>query len=117
MLIRNPWLQRLVAALLVALVAVSAQAWASHVDWPATQAGEHVHVDVSALDEVQQSPDKNRSVEADHSDHCCHAAAHLVGLRSHAQGMNLKGQMQPRGNYSSRYASIAHPPLMIPPIV
>jgi|AntDeeMetagen681_2_1112603.scaffolds.fasta_scaffold15725_1 hypothetical protein len=117
MFTRNRRLQRLVAALLVALVAVSAQAWASHVDWPAMPAGgEHAHVDVSALDGAQ-SVDDSRAAQTNQSDHCPHGAAHLVGLRSHAESMDLDGQAQHRGEHRNRYESITHPPLMIPPIV
>lgn len=101
--------------LLVALMAVSAQAWASHVDWPAMQASGYAHVDISALDDAQ-SVDDGRTVETDHSDHCCHGAAHLVGLRSHTHGMDLDARAPQRGPHRNRYESIAHPPLIFPPI-
>lgn len=117
MFTRNRRLQRLVAALLVALVAVSAQAWASHVDWPAMPAGgEHAHVDVSALDGAQPVDD-SRAAQTNQSDHCPHGAAHLVGLRSHAETMDLEIPHQHRGEHRNRYESIAHPPLIVPPIV
>ena len=51
MIVRNRRLQRLIAVLLVTLVAVSAQAWASHVDWPVPGEGDHAHVEFSAFDD------------------------------------------------------------------
>ncbi|MES1930175.1 hypothetical protein SADO_13008 [Salinisphaera dokdonensis CL-ES53] len=115
MLVRNGRLQRLIAVLLVTLVAVSAQAWASHVDWPTNQSGEHAHVDISAFDDSATLTDLE-SADTAHSDHCCHAAAHLVGLRSHADGVDFRMATPHRAERRNRYTSLAHPPLIDPPI-
>ena len=113
MIVRNGRFQQLIAVLLVTLVAVSAQAWASHVDWPAPQAGDHAHVDVSALDGADAHID---SAETTHSDHCSHGAAHLLGLRSHAEDVDFAGSVPHRAECGDRYTSLAHPPLTDPPI-
>lgn len=114
---RTSNVQRLVTIVLIALVAMSSQAWASHVDWPAMQTdGAHAHVDISALDDAQ-SVDDSRSAQPDHSDHCGHSAAHLTGLRSHAADMDFEIRTRHARGHRSRYETIAHPPLIFPPIV
>jgi hypothetical protein len=118
MIVRNRRLQRLLAVLLVTLVAASAQAWASHVDWPVAGEGDHAHVEFSAFDDDASLDDLEtaQSGETGHSDHCCHAAAHLVGLRSHAQDIDLAAGMRHGLAHPDGYASLAHPPLIDPPI-
>lgn len=115
MLVRDIRLQQLIAALLVALVAMSAQAWASHVDWPTTRNGEHAHVDISAFD-VNTTTAVAQGADSGHSDHCCHAAAHLVGLRSRAEGVAFQAAAAQRIDHRSLYTSVAHAPLIDPPI-
>lgn len=115
MIVRDNRLQRIIAVLLVTFVALSAQAWASHVDWPVNDNGDHAHVDLSAFDKAG-SLDDTGAADTNHSDHCCHAAAHLVGLRSHAEAIDLRADHRHGMDRRDRYTSLTHPPLIDPPI-
>jgi hypothetical protein len=103
-------LQRLVAIVLTVIVALSAQAWASHVDWPAFDGETYSHVESTAVDNA------DTGVSADHNDHCSHASAHLVGIQSDAPDMGLRGMSSRNGRHRDLYRSLAHTPLIDPPI-
>lgn len=106
-----PRLLRPLAAVLVCLMALSAQAWASHIDWPLANGGQG-HAAAAALDGAEIAG----SAHADHTEHCCHAGAHLIGL--HGRHAHLASTV-PATHIDapqSRYRSITHPPLIDPPI-
>ena len=115
MIVRHPTLQRLVAVLLIAFVAISAQAWAGHIDWPAAQGSDHAHIETTAFD-VHPATGAGDADHASHSDHCCHASAHLVGLRSDLAGVDFAAATPARGGVGKRYVSLTHAPLIDPPI-
>ena len=108
MRIRNPDVQRFVAAVLIALIAMSSQAWASHVDWPANRGDASTHIDTA--------DDGSTAANADHTDHCSHASAHLVGLQGDAVGICLESVASHTTIIRSRYHSPTYAPLIDPPI-
>ena len=112
---RHPTLQRLVAVLLIAFVAVSTQAWAGHIDWPAEQGSAHAHIETTALD-AQPATAPGSTDHASHSDHCCHASAHLVGLRSYLAAVQFAGAALSHTGRGKPYVSLTHAPLIDPPI-
>ena len=103
-------LQRLVAIVLTVIVALSAQAWASHVDWPSSDGETYSHVESTAVDGADSG------VSAEHNDHCSHASAHLVGIQSGAPDMELHKISSRNGRHRDLYRSLAHTPLVDPPI-
>lgn len=115
MLVRNPSLQRLIAVVLVTLVALSAQAWASHIDGPMSHGNDRAHVDPAALDDGPAF-DAQGPAQADSGDHCSHGAAHLTGMNSDGTPVAFEANTQRLDDCTQRYTNPAYWPLTEPPI-
>lgn len=110
----RPPLLKLISALLIAVVAFSAQAWASHVDWPTADGGSHV--ETTALDGASTAASASDADAVEHGDHCGHASAHLVGLHACHAVLAMGVAAAHDDNRDARYESVIHAPLIDPPI-
>ncbi|WP_123591780.1 hypothetical protein [Salinisphaera orenii] len=113
MITGRPPLLKLISVLLIAVVAFSAQAWASHVDWPAADGG--AHVETTALDGASTASSADAD-EIEHGDHCGHASAHLVGLHACHAVLATDAAAAHDDARGTRYESVIHTPLIDPPI-
>lgn len=115
MIVCRPPLLKLVSVLLIAVVAFSAQAWASHVDWPIS--GDKTHVESTAFDGASANPVSSPEVaKAGHGDHCGHASAHLVGLHTSHAAFAVDVVASYDDARGTCYESVIDAPLIDPPI-
>lgn len=117
MWIRNHVAARCLATMLVCLIVLSAQSWASHVHWSAdAQQSVAGQMAGQVADEANSEGASGQS-EAAQNDHCSHAGAHLVGLHKgpvdHLIGCAEMAHMTSRASYQS----IDLEPSVDPPIV
>lgn len=120
MSIRASHVARCLALALICLIVLNAQAWASHVHWPtaADTTSQAVQTDASVTDVHANAPDATtgNTLDTGHSDHCCHAGAHLVGLHRDTDAGFAEAMRINIARIDTRYVSVAHAPPVDPPI-
>lgn len=116
MWIRNHIVARWLATIIVGLVVLSAQSWASHVHWSADdqqsvagQMAEQVADDASNAGAAGQS-------DVGQNDHCGHAGTHLVGLHQEPVGHLVGCSAVADATTRAGYQSVDHEPPVEPPI-
>ena len=102
--------RKLIYILLVANLTLGlAFAWDTH---PEALAG-HDFAAVNLIDDDHNHPDG----DLHHDDHCCHGAAHLIGILSVVSTSDMNVTSGYRVSMTDSLPSLYIPPLLRPPIV
>lgn len=107
---------RWLIAILACLVALSAQSWASHVHLPTDDNGSAVGTTTEA---PANTADNNVALDQSgdgHSDHCGHAGAHHVALRSEPIRAIGGAALVVLVTGRAAYKNVDHEPTLEPPI-
>jgi len=116
MWIRNHTAARWLATMLVCLVALSAQSWASHLHWSADDQQPVAGQTSGQVADNTDSTGTAGQADVGQNDHCGHAGTHHIGLHQEAADCPTGGAAIADATGRDGYQSIDHQPPVEPPI-